>query len=66
MDKLNSEITNICQYENYAIDHIKHFNAIPTEFECSDGTLFNDSDCWGYAEVLRLQQFITLPEHQSK
>ena len=53
-----SELTMVCQFENYAIDHIKRFNAIPCEFEASDGTVLNDSDCWGYAEVLRLQQYI--------
>ena len=49
-----SELTMVCQFENYAIDHIKQFNAIPCEFEASDGTVLNDADCWGYAEILRL------------
>lgn len=57
-----TEIQMICQYENYAIDHIKHFNAIPVEFEASDGTLWDSNDCWGYAEVLRLNDLIINPE----
>ena len=48
----------VCQFENYAIDHIKRFNAIPCEFEASDGTVLNDAECWGYAETLRLEQYI--------
>jgi len=53
-----SELTIVCQYENYAIDHIKRWNAIPCEFEASDGTVLDVNDCWGYAEVLRLDKFI--------
>jgi len=57
-----SELTMLCQYENYAIDHIKHWNAIPCEFEASDGTVWNVDDCWLYAEVLRLNDFIIPPD----
>ena len=57
-DEPISELTMVCQFENYAIDHIKRFNAIPCEFESSDGTVLSSDECWMYADVLRLHQFI--------
>jgi len=48
----------LCQYENYAIDHIKHFNAIPCEFEGSDGQVWDETECWFYVKTLRLNKFI--------
>jgi len=54
-----SELTMmVCQFENYAIDHIKRFNAFPCEFEASDGTVWNVNECWLYANVLRLYLLI--------
>ncbi len=56
--------TIAAQFENYAIDHIKRWNAIPCEFEASDGTVLNVDDCWIYAEALRLSDFI-IPDNNS-
>ena len=53
-----NELRIVCEYENYAIDHIKHFNAIPVDFVSSDGVHMDYNECWGYAEVLRLDKLI--------
>ena len=53
-----NQLRIVCEYENYAIDHIKHFNAIPVDFVSSDGVEMDADECWFYALLLRLNKFI--------
>lgn len=42
------------EFVDFCEDHIKHFNAIPLEFEDSDGNVYDMEECWLCAETLGL------------
>jgi hypothetical protein len=49
IDKVNKE-----EFRDFAIDHIKHFDVIPLEFEDSFGVIFEAAACWQLAIELKL------------
>jgi hypothetical protein len=44
----------LSSFAAFAIDHIKHFNAVPCEFEADDGTVYDMGSCWEAAVSLGL------------
>jgi hypothetical protein len=42
------------EFINFVMDHIKHFNAIPLEFEDSSGNEIGSDQCWKLAVHLNL------------
>ena len=55
---INMIIKELAAFENFAIDHIKHFDAIPCEFEESSGDVFSSQECWNAAEKLNLLNLV--------
>lgn len=49
IDKVNKE-----EFRDFAIDHIKHSEAIPLEFEDSSGVVIEAAACWQLAIELKL------------
>lgn len=36
-------------FKEYAIDHLKHFEGIPMEFESDTGKIYDAVECWNMA-----------------
>jgi hypothetical protein len=49
IDKVNKE-----EFRDFALDHIKYFDAIPLEFEDSFGIVIEAAACWQLAIELKL------------
>ena len=49
IDKVNKE-----EFRDFALDYIKHFDAIPLEFEDSSGIVIKTAVCWQLAIELKL------------
>jgi hypothetical protein len=49
IDNVNKE-----EFRDFALDHIKHFDAIPLEFEDSSGIVIKATECWQLAIELKL------------
>ena len=49
IDKVNKE-----EFRDFALDYIKHFDAIPLKFEDSSGIVIKASVCWQLAKELKL------------
>ena len=45
---------NIKEFEDFCLDHIKHFDAIPLEFEDSNGVEIGPEKCWNLAVRMNL------------
>ena len=50
------------EYGDYALDHIRNFNAIPCMFEDSKGKLYDSTACWAMAQMLNLTNLIDYTE----
>lgn len=46
------------EFRIFAKDHIKHFNAIPLEFEDSTGYVFGPEWCWATAIKIGLTELL--------
>jgi hypothetical protein len=46
-------------FRDFAIDHIKAFDAAPCEFEASDGTVYGADDCWDATVSLGLTSLLS-------
>lgn len=51
--------THLDDFRDFAIDHIKEFDAAPCEFEASDGTVYNAAECWEATVSLGLGKLLS-------
>lgn len=50
------------EFRDFCDDHIDHFDAVPCEFESSDGTVFDRDQCWETYHLIR-HQLKKIPTH---
>jgi len=48
---------DMLEFEPYCIDHIKHFDCVPLEFEASSGKVYGQYETWTMAVSLGLTEY---------
>ncbi len=50
------------EFRDFALDYMKHFDAIPLEFEDSSGIVIKATACWQLAIELKLINKLSCPQ----
>jgi hypothetical protein len=56
---MNIPQKHLADFKDFALDHIKEFDAAPCEFEAKDGTVYDAGDCWRATVSLGLDKLLT-------